>query len=111
MPRSTCSKPTGLFRDDPTIDDHLGDLYFKTGDLEKAQEFWMSSVNIGTEPEEIQKCAENWIWSRKCSASRIQKWTTLPQGRSFAKINLALSVLGRRTDGYHDIQTIFQAIS
>ena len=31
--------------------------------------------------------------------------------RSFAKINLALSVLGRRTDGYHDIQTIFQAIS
>jgi len=31
--------------------------------------------------------------------------------RSFAKINLALSVLGKRTDGYHDIQTIFQAIS
>jgi 4-diphosphocytidyl-2-C-methyl-D-erythritol kinase len=31
--------------------------------------------------------------------------------RSFAKINLALSVLGRRTDGYHDIQTIFQSIT
>ncbi|MBN1570514.1 MAG: 4-(cytidine 5'-diphospho)-2-C-methyl-D-erythritol kinase [Acidobacteria bacterium] len=30
--------------------------------------------------------------------------------RSFAKINLALSVLGRRTDGYHDIQTVFQSI-
>jgi 4-diphosphocytidyl-2-C-methyl-D-erythritol kinase len=30
--------------------------------------------------------------------------------RSFAKINLALSVLGRRTDGYHDIETIFQSI-
>ncbi|HTY64388.1 MAG TPA: 4-(cytidine 5'-diphospho)-2-C-methyl-D-erythritol kinase [Acidobacteriota bacterium] len=30
--------------------------------------------------------------------------------RSFAKINLALSVLGRRTDGYHQIQTIFQTI-
>jgi 4-diphosphocytidyl-2-C-methyl-D-erythritol kinase len=30
--------------------------------------------------------------------------------RAFAKINLALSVLGRRTDGYHDIQTIFQSI-
>jgi 4-diphosphocytidyl-2-C-methyl-D-erythritol kinase len=30
--------------------------------------------------------------------------------RSFAKVNLALSVLGRRTDGYHDIQTIFQSI-
>jgi 4-diphosphocytidyl-2-C-methyl-D-erythritol kinase len=32
------------------------------------------------------------------------------RARSFAKINLILSVLGRRTDGYHDIQTIFQSI-
>jgi len=31
--------------------------------------------------------------------------------RSFAKINLALSVLGRREDGYHDIQTVFQTIN
>jgi 4-diphosphocytidyl-2-C-methyl-D-erythritol kinase len=30
--------------------------------------------------------------------------------RSFAKINLALSVLGKRADGYHDIQTIFQSV-
>jgi 4-diphosphocytidyl-2-C-methyl-D-erythritol kinase len=30
--------------------------------------------------------------------------------RSLAKINLALSVLGRRADGYHDIQTIFQTV-
>jgi 4-diphosphocytidyl-2-C-methyl-D-erythritol kinase len=30
--------------------------------------------------------------------------------RSFAKINLALSVLGKRTDGYHNIQTVFQMI-
>jgi 4-diphosphocytidyl-2-C-methyl-D-erythritol kinase len=30
---------------------------------------------------------------------------------SFAKINLGLSVLGRRTDGYHEIRTIFQTIS
>lgn len=32
------------------------------------------------------------------------------RARSCAKINLALSVLGRRTDGYHEIQTIFQTI-
>lgn len=31
--------------------------------------------------------------------------------QSFAKINLALAVLGRRRDGYHNIQTIFQSIS
>lgn len=29
---------------------------------------------------------------------------------SFAKINLALSVLGKRLDGYHDIQTVFQTV-
>ena len=29
---------------------------------------------------------------------------------SFAKINLALAVLGRRLDGYHDIETVFQTI-
>ena len=33
------------------------------------------------------------------------------QARSYAKINLALSILGRRTDGYHEIQTVFQSIS
>jgi len=37
---------------------------------------------------------------------------TLPvRFRSFAKINVALAVLGKRTDGYHNIQTVFQSIS
>ena len=31
--------------------------------------------------------------------------------RSFAKINLSLAVLGRRPDGYHNIQTVFQSIN
>jgi 4-diphosphocytidyl-2-C-methyl-D-erythritol kinase len=30
--------------------------------------------------------------------------------RSFAKINLALAVLGSREDGYHEIRTVFQSI-
>ncbi len=30
--------------------------------------------------------------------------------RSFAKINLALAVLSRRTDGFHEIRTVFQTI-
>ncbi len=31
--------------------------------------------------------------------------------RAFAKINLCLHVVGRRADGYHELRTIFQAIS
>jgi 4-diphosphocytidyl-2-C-methyl-D-erythritol kinase len=31
--------------------------------------------------------------------------------RSYAKINLGLHILGRRSDGYHEIRTIFQTIS
>jgi 4-diphosphocytidyl-2-C-methyl-D-erythritol kinase len=31
--------------------------------------------------------------------------------RSFAKVNLALSVLRRRADGYHEIRTVYQSIS
>src|SRR6266704_984653 len=30
--------------------------------------------------------------------------------RSYAKINLTLDVLGRRTDGYHELATIMQTI-
>ena len=31
--------------------------------------------------------------------------------RAFAKINLALYVLGRREDGYHELNTVFQAVT
>jgi 4-diphosphocytidyl-2-C-methyl-D-erythritol kinase len=30
--------------------------------------------------------------------------------RSYAKINLALDVLGKRADGYHDLVTVMQTI-
>ena len=36
--------------------------------------------------------------------------TTLYEG-AFAKVNLTLDVLGKRTDGYHDIKSIMQTIS
>jgi tetratricopeptide (TPR) repeat protein len=44
-----------LVRNDPVIDEHLGDLYFETGDLQKAQDFWVKSVSIGTDPDDVQK--------------------------------------------------------
>ena len=36
--------------------------------------------------------------------------TTLYEG-AFAKLNLTLDVLGKRSDGYHDIQSVMQTIS
>jgi tetratricopeptide (TPR) repeat protein len=42
-------------REDPVINEHLGDLYFKNGDYEKARDFWMQSIRIATEEEDIQK--------------------------------------------------------
>ena len=38
----------------------------------------------------------------------MKKTLRLP---AFAKVNLCLHVLGRRPDGYHELRTIFQAIS
>ena len=36
--------------------------------------------------------------------------TTLYEG-AFAKINLTLDVLGKRSDGYHDLRSVMQTIS
>jgi 4-diphosphocytidyl-2-C-methyl-D-erythritol kinase len=44
----------------------------------------------------------------KILKSTMNKTVRLP---AFAKINLHLQVLGRRPDGYHELRTIFQAIS
>ena len=101
-----------LVKNDPTIDDHLGDLYFKTGDFQKAQrlleEIRQHRNGTGRHPEGASKTGNA---SGNASQTKIGKVTTSPlRARSFAKINLALSVLGRRTDGYHDIQTVFQSI-
>ncbi len=48
-------KAVNIVKNDPTIHDHLGDLYFKVGDLGKARDYWSKSLANGTEPEEMQK--------------------------------------------------------
>ena len=40
----------------------------------------------------------------RCDGSRVSVWTP-------AKINLFLEVLGRRSDGYHEIETVMTAVS
>jgi 4-diphosphocytidyl-2-C-methyl-D-erythritol kinase len=43
--------------------------------------------------------------------TRATSKTTSLRIRAFAKINLCLHVMGKRADGYHELRTIFQAIS
>lgn len=45
-------------KNDAVIHDHLGDLYYKTGDYDKAQDYWNKSLATGTEADEIQKVRE-----------------------------------------------------
>lgn len=47
-------------------------------------------------------------WLRIPAANVTPTSLTLP---SFAKINLSLRILGKRTDGYHEIRTVLQTIS
>jgi len=44
-----------IVRNDPIIDEHLGDLYYKIGNYKKAEDFWMNSIDLGTELEDVQK--------------------------------------------------------
>ncbi len=44
------------------------------------------------------------------NARKVISMTTLYEG-AFAKLNLTLDVLGRREDGYHDLQSVMQTIS
>jgi tetratricopeptide (TPR) repeat protein len=48
-------KADTLTKNDPVINEHLGDLYSKLGNLQKAQEFYSRSIKIGTEQEEVKK--------------------------------------------------------
>ena len=41
---------------------------------------------------------------------KVLTMTTLYEG-AFAKVNLTLDVLGKREDGYHDLQSVMQTIS
>ena len=48
----------GRVRRDPTIYEHLGDLYYQKGAYLKAHTAWKRSISYGQDEEEIQKVAK-----------------------------------------------------
>ena len=53
---------------------------------------------------------DRFLYNDTIEAKGRQIMTTLYEG-AFAKLNLTLDVLGKREDGYHDLQSVMQAIS
>ena len=53
---------------------------------------------------------ESRIHSRDLFGNRFHTLDTPLRLRAFAKINLGLSILGRRPDHYHEIQTVVQTV-
>ena len=114
--------------EDPTINDHLGDAYWRIGRTLEAKFQWAHARDLKPEPEELPKIEakiENGLPddtsprrprpTRKKKTARAADslragggWSRMPalmeDGR--AKVNLTLRVVGRRVDGYHDIESM-----
>ena len=44
--RKELEKAKEIIGEDPVVYDHLGDVYFKIGSLDKAEEAWIKSVEL-----------------------------------------------------------------
>ncbi|HVB72780.1 MAG TPA: 4-(cytidine 5'-diphospho)-2-C-methyl-D-erythritol kinase [Ktedonobacteraceae bacterium] len=58
----------------------------------------------------LDKYAESMHNARMSHAQRVQILGDVCFVRAYAKINLTLDVTGRRTDGYHELVTVMQAV-
>ena len=120
--------------EDPTINDHLGDAYWRVGRTLEAKFQWAHARDLKPEPEELPKIEAKIAnglpddpsssaassddkkkedskaaraADRRAGASRRCWFTAVvltEDGR--AKVNLTLRVIGRRVDGYHDLESV-----
>ncbi|OGX16304.1 MAG: hypothetical protein A2166_04080 [Omnitrophica WOR_2 bacterium RBG_13_41_10] len=51
-------KATSLLKD-PVIFDHLGDAYFKSGDIEKAKKNWQASLGLDEKQDKVREKLEH----------------------------------------------------
>ena len=111
--------------EDPTINDHLGDAYWKVGRTLEATFQWAHARDLKPEPDDLKKIVEK-LQDRpdrrgRCrprpprprrSRATAANSTAVPAVAGAltefapAKVNLTLHVLGRRADGYHEIESL-----
>ncbi len=106
--------------EDPTINDHLGDAYWRIGRKLEAHFQWAHARDMKPDPEELTKiesklksglarraivAGQGAEKGRRRRLTRPRVTTPLTE-KAPAKINLTLRVVGRRADGYHELESL-----
>ena len=118
----TLEKAIDLKPADPVLNDHLGDAYWRVNRRIEAHFQWNHARDMGPDPEDLpeilkkikdglpdadnrRRARQKHRHKRKAAAeprhSASMRWQRAP-----AKINLTLRVIGRRDDGYHELESL-----
>ena len=69
---SYLKKAADRVRKDPTVHDHLGDLFYRKGQYEQARVSWELSLSFGQDEEEIKKVQKK-VEELKIKLAQLEK--------------------------------------